>query len=459
MSKKKKDWKVEKARLLDLSLEERRKDYRGNHVPLEKIPTWTRHDKSKGKEGKEEGEEPKAVPVLLSDKVSLYKGDITILEVDAIVNAANSTLLGGGGVDGCIHKAAGPCLYDECHTLNGCETGRAKITCGYDLPAKYVIHTVGPVARGHVGKAQKELLSQCYQNSLALVKEHGLRSVAFPCISTGIYGFPNEPAAEIALETAKTWIKKNVNEVDRVVFCVFLDTDFKIYKEKMSRFFPQDEDVDEEGAEAPAEEVKKDTPPSKKSKSQKRGSDDDDEDGEEEEQEERAPGDVAMESQTDPFLSSPQAEAAVSVEDTEMASQGYGDEAMSQEESEDKKDAAEGETVPGKTMKSEPAGAAREDEEMDCSEDVAEERAIGPSASEPEASPRQTSCAPKSDPADAGRDAVKGEAPQSAEVTPPTAITGPAEETRTQGGDSAESEVIHCDLNQSKDRTGDLEEP
>uniref|UniRef100_A0A8C9RG78 Mono-ADP ribosylhydrolase 2 n=1 Tax=Scleropages formosus TaxID=113540 RepID=A0A8C9RG78_SCLFO len=458
MSKKKKDWKVEKARLLDLSLEERRKDYRGNHVPLEKIPTWTRHDKSKGKEGKEEGEEPKAVPVLLSDKVSLYKGDITILEVDAIVNAANSTLLGGGGVDGCIHKAAGPCLYDECHTLNGCETGRAKITCGYDLPAKYVIHTVGPVARGHVGKAQKELLSQCYQNSLALVKEHGLRSVseeriedtahasrwhsngsrgrrkratrtvpytkAFPCISTGIYGFPNEPAAEIALETAKTWIKKNVNEVDRVVFCVFLDTDFKIYKEKMSRFFPQDEDVDEEGAEAPAEEVKKDTPPSKKSKSQKRGSDDDDEDGEEEEQEERAPGDVAMESQTDPFLSSPQAEAAVSVEDTEMASQGYGDEAMSQEESEDKKDAAEGETVPDVP------------DNGDSQDDVRPEK-----------------------PNNNNEDAVKGEAPQSAEVTPPTAITGPAEETRTQGGDSAESEVIHCDLNQSKDRTGDLEEP
>uniref|UniRef100_A0A8C9RCF2 Mono-ADP ribosylhydrolase 2 n=1 Tax=Scleropages formosus TaxID=113540 RepID=A0A8C9RCF2_SCLFO len=417
MSKKKKDWKVEKARLLDLSLEERRKDYRGNHVPLEKIPTWTRHDKSKGKEGKEEGEEPKAVPVLLSDKVSLYKGDITILEVDAIVNAANSTLLGGGGVDGCIHKAAGPCLYDECHTLNGCETGRAKITCGYDLPAKYVIHTVGPVARGHVGKAQKELLSQCYQNSLALVKEHGLRSVAFPCISTGIYGFPNEPAAEIALETAKTWIKKNVNEVDRVVFCVFLDTDFKIYKEKMSRFFPQDEDVDEEGAEAPAEEVKKDTPPSKKSKSQKRGSDDDDEDGEEEEQEERAPGDVAMESQTDPFLSSPQAEAAVSVEDTEMASQGYGDEAMSQEESEDKKDAAEGETVPGKTMKSEPAGAAREDEEMDCSEDVADVPDNGDS---------QDDVRPEK-PNNNNEDAVKGEAPQSAEVTPPTAITGPAE--------------------------------
>ncbi|XP_018595625.1 ADP-ribose glycohydrolase MACROD2-like isoform X4 [Scleropages formosus] len=312
-----------------------------------------------------------------------------------------------------------------------------------------VIHTVGPVARGHVGKAQKELLSQCYQNSLALVKEHGLRSVAFPCISTGIYGFPNEPAAEIALETAKTWIKKNVNEVDRVVFCVFLDTDFKIYKEKMSRFFPQDEDVDEEGAEAPAEEVKKDTPPSKKSKSQKRGSDDDDEDGEEEEQEERAPGDVAMESQTDPFLSSPQAEAAVSVEDTEMASQGYGDEAMSQEESEDKKDAAEGETVPGKTMKSEPAGAAREDEEMDCSEDVADVPDNGDS---------QDDVRPEK-PNNNNEDAVKGEAPQSAEVTPPTAITGPAEETRTQGGDSAESEVIHCDLNQSKDRTGDLEEP
>uniref|UniRef100_A0A8D3CH69 Macro domain-containing protein n=1 Tax=Scophthalmus maximus TaxID=52904 RepID=A0A8D3CH69_SCOMX len=113
----------------------------------------------------------------LSDKVSLYKGDITVLEVDAIVNAANSSLLGGGGVDGCIHKAAGSCLYDECHSLNGCDTGKAKITCGYDLPAKYVIHTVGPVARGHVGPTETNDLTSCYQNSLRLMKEHGLSTV------------------------------------------------------------------------------------------------------------------------------------------------------------------------------------------------------------------------------------------------------------------------------------------
>uniref|UniRef100_A0A667YQW6 Mono-ADP ribosylhydrolase 2 n=1 Tax=Myripristis murdjan TaxID=586833 RepID=A0A667YQW6_9TELE len=173
----------------------------------------------------------------MSDKVSLYKGDITILEVDAIVNAANSSLLGGGGVDGCIHKAAGSCLYDECHSLNGCETGKAKITCGYDLPARYVIHTVGPVARGHVGNAETNDLTSCYQNSLKLVMEHGLSTVAFPCISTGIYGFPNEPAADIALNTVKSWIEENPDKITRVIFCVFLETDFTIYKKKMSALF------------------------------------------------------------------------------------------------------------------------------------------------------------------------------------------------------------------------------
>uniref|UniRef100_A0A672JHN4 Mono-ADP ribosylhydrolase 2 n=1 Tax=Salarias fasciatus TaxID=181472 RepID=A0A672JHN4_SALFA len=147
------------------------------------------------------------------DKVSLYKGDITVLEVDAIVNAANSSLLGGGGVDGCIHKAAGSCLYDECHSLNGCETGKAKITCGFDLPARYVIHTVGPVARGHVGPTENSDLTSCYQNSLWLMKENDLKTVAFPCISTGIYGFPNEPAAEIALTTVKKWIEENPDKV------------------------------------------------------------------------------------------------------------------------------------------------------------------------------------------------------------------------------------------------------
>uniref|UniRef100_A0A3Q4H950 Mono-ADP ribosylhydrolase 2 n=1 Tax=Neolamprologus brichardi TaxID=32507 RepID=A0A3Q4H950_NEOBR len=182
-------------RLLHLSLDDRRKEYRRqDFISLDKILTW-REKNRYGKEVTGGGG--------LSDKVSLYKGDITVLEVDAIVNA----------VDGCIHKAAGSCLYDECHSLNGCETGKAKITCGYDLPARYVIHTVGPVARGHVGPTETNDLTSCYQNSLDLMKEHDLKTVAFPCISTGIYGFPNEPAADIALKTVKRWIEDNPDKV------------------------------------------------------------------------------------------------------------------------------------------------------------------------------------------------------------------------------------------------------
>ncbi|XP_056148362.1 ADP-ribose glycohydrolase MACROD2 isoform X2 [Lampris incognitus] len=243
MSKKKKDWKVEKERLLRLDQEERRKDYRRHDfTSLDKIPSWRQASKVSNKE---EGKELDG-GTRVSDKVSLYKGDITILEVDAIVNAANSSLLGGGGVDGCIHKAAGSCLYDECHSLNGCETGKAKITCGYDLPAKYVIHTVGPVARGLVGLSETKDLTSCYQNSLMLLKEHGLSSVAFPCISTGIYGFPNEPAADIALNTVKRWIEENLDKITRVIFCVFLETDFTIYKKKMSELFQGEEETGNE---------------------------------------------------------------------------------------------------------------------------------------------------------------------------------------------------------------------
>ncbi|XP_030298481.1 ADP-ribose glycohydrolase MACROD2 isoform X2 [Sparus aurata] len=257
MSKKKKDWKTEKDRLLRLDREERRKEYRRqDFIPLDKIPTWREDNQSNEKE---EGKELTGGGGL-TDKVSLYKGDITVLEVDAIVNAANSSLLGGGGVDGCIHKAAGSCLYDECHSLNGCETGKAKITCGYDLPARYVIHTVGPVARGHVGPTETNDLTSCYQNSLRLMKEHGLSTVAFPCISTGIYGFPNEPAAEIALNTVKSWIEENPDKNTRVIFCVFLETDFAIYKKKMAVMF-QDNDM-----EVTEEQLKGDnTPPSVKS--------------------------------------------------------------------------------------------------------------------------------------------------------------------------------------------------
>ncbi|XP_077586260.1 ADP-ribose glycohydrolase MACROD2 [Stigmatopora nigra] len=241
MSKKKKDWKTEKERLLRMDREERRKDgyRRQDYITLDKIPSWREETYS---DSKEEGKILRGKGGL-NEKVSLYKGDITVLELDAIVNAANSSLLGGGGVDGCIHKAAGSCLYDECQTLNGCETGKAKITCGYDLPARFVIHTVGPVARGHVGPTETNDLTSCYQNSLSLVKEYGLSTVAFPCISTGIYGFPNEPASDIALNTVKSWIEENPDTITRVIFCVFLETDFTIYKKKMSVVF-EDNDME-----------------------------------------------------------------------------------------------------------------------------------------------------------------------------------------------------------------------
>ncbi|XP_043993210.1 ADP-ribose glycohydrolase MACROD2 isoform X4 [Gambusia affinis] len=267
MSKKKKDWKTEKERLLQLDREERRKEYRKGFTQLDDIPTWREENRSGNKDV---DEKELTGGGGLGDKVSLYKGDITVLEVDAIVNAANTSLLGGGGVDGCIHKAAGCCLYDECHSLNGCETGKAKITCGYDLPARYVIHTVGPVARGHVGDKEIKDLTSCYKNSLDLVKEYDLRTVAFPCISTGIYGYPNEPAADIALGTVKKWIEENSDKITRVIFCVFLETDFAIYKKKMAIIF-QDNDI-----EVTEEQLKGDsTPPSTKSTSKE-----EDEDGE-----------------------------------------------------------------------------------------------------------------------------------------------------------------------------------
>ncbi|XP_055458615.1 ADP-ribose glycohydrolase MACROD2 isoform X2 [Psammomys obesus] len=273
-NRKKKVWREEKERLLKMTLEERRKEYLRDYVPLSTILSWKEEMKSKGQNDEENTQEAPQMKRSLSEKVSLYRGDITLLEVDAIVNAANASLLGGGGVDGCIHRAAGPCLLAECRNLNGCETGHAKITCGYDLPAKHVIHTVGPIARGHINGSHKEDLANCYQSSLKLVKENNLRSVAFPCISTGIYGFPNEPAAVIALGTIKEWLAKNHQEVDRVIFCVFLEVDFKIYKKKMSEFFPV-EDNNEGAADADMKEdaeglePKGLSPPHKKSKAKK----------------------------------------------------------------------------------------------------------------------------------------------------------------------------------------------
>ncbi len=161
--------------------------------------------------------------------IELIQGDITKLKVDAIVNAANKTLLGGGGVDGAIHRAAGPQLLAECETLNGCDTGEAKITKGYDLPCKYVIHTVGPVWGG--GKrGEEELLRNSYKNSLELSRKHGLKSIAFPNISTGVYHFPKSRAAEIAIMTVKAYFSRN-DLPEHVIFVCFDKENYQLYAE------------------------------------------------------------------------------------------------------------------------------------------------------------------------------------------------------------------------------------
>ncbi|OBZ85500.1 O-acetyl-ADP-ribose deacetylase MACROD2 [Choanephora cucurbitarum] len=169
-----------------------------------------------------------------ASRVYLSCRDITRLEVDAIVNAANNSLLGGGGVDGAIHRAAGKQLLSECRQLGGCRDGEAKITKGYNLPAKHVIHTVGPQTE------KPEVLSSCYRNSLRLMDANNLHSVAFPCISTGVYGYDKERAAHVALRTVLDYFEENKSDtkVQTVVFALFNSEDKKIYRELLPKYFP-----------------------------------------------------------------------------------------------------------------------------------------------------------------------------------------------------------------------------
>ena len=168
----------------------------------------------------------------IGDRVRIHTGDITRLAIDAIVNAANSSLLGGGGVDGAIHRAAGPELEFECRMLNGCRTGDAKLTKGYRLPARHIIHTVGPVWQGG-GKGEAELLASCYRRSLELAAANDCRTVAFPAISTGIYRYPKDEAAEIAARTVSTFIEQKTMP-ETVIFCCFDDQMAELYRQAVA---------------------------------------------------------------------------------------------------------------------------------------------------------------------------------------------------------------------------------
>jgi O-acetyl-ADP-ribose deacetylase len=204
-------------------------------IPLAEIPNLTLLYKLKKLTHSDETESSGKPSSTYNDKICIIRNDITKLEVDSIVNAANESLLGGGGVDGAIHRAAGPGLFDECSQLDGCDTGSAKITNGYELPAKKVIHAVGPIyfqvkRRGEDEPAR--LLSGCYQKSLELAVENGLRSIAFSALSTGIYGYPSNEAAQVAITTVRKFLDDGKgDELDKIVFCNFMQKDEDAYFE------------------------------------------------------------------------------------------------------------------------------------------------------------------------------------------------------------------------------------
>ncbi|KIV97460.1 hypothetical protein PV10_01211 [Exophiala mesophila] len=184
-----------------------------------------------------------------NDKICTYQGDITVLQVDAIVNAANKGLRGGGGVDGAIQRAAGPGLLQECKTLGGCQTGSAKITDAYNLPAKKVIHAVGPIFEDL--EESEPLLRGCYNKSLSLAVENNLRSIAFPAISTGVYGYPSNDAARAAVEEVRAFLmKSDGDKLDKIIFCNFLDKDVSAYAKHIPTSFPPTEqDLAQAGSE------------------------------------------------------------------------------------------------------------------------------------------------------------------------------------------------------------------
>ncbi len=171
------------------------------------------------------------IPEKIKNQIQVVQGDITKLDCDGIVNAANRSLLGGGGVDGAIHRAAGPELLAECRTLHGCRAGKAKITKGYRLKAKYIIHAVGPIYSGAAEDAVQ--LADCYRNSLDLAKEHDIHSIAFPAISTGVYGYPLEDATEIAVKTVARWLETHADYAMQVIFCCFDARTERVYRDKL----------------------------------------------------------------------------------------------------------------------------------------------------------------------------------------------------------------------------------
>jgi len=232
-------------RFLQMSLEEKRMKYRcrDSYQTLEHVPLWPvlamvqpykpNSQPKYSKVDRDFKNDRSNASLDINKKISLWQGDITRLEIDAIVNAANTSLLGGGGVDGSIHRGAGPTLKKECQELHGAHTGEAKITSGHLLPAKYVIHTVGPV-----GKSPQHLYN-CYKSCFDLMLQFKIRSIAFCCVSTGVYGYPNRDAAYIALKTARNFMDVNHEKVDRIIFCTYLSVDFEIYKELMAtKYFP-----------------------------------------------------------------------------------------------------------------------------------------------------------------------------------------------------------------------------